>query len=1659
MILDNLFKIPKTADIDKLVKSYKNLNIEQAIAKMRTDEIADAEIRATLSKRGYTEADIAQAMATSTSNTLKAQNIALTKLQTIGHYALAAAAKVAKIAISGIVGAVVSVIATKFISWITNIIGKQEDLAEAADKAKANLDELIDTLNTKKSTVKEVAEEYAKLAQGVNQLTGENVSLSTEDYERFLDLSNQLSEQFPELTRKYDENGNAILDLTGNVDGIVGSLQELIKVQQRLNNQELSSNMSTVYEDYYEKTKDLKDKIEKENKKQTQLDEAKETLLNSPRVFTPLQNSERAKVENAAKTFGLNYTTNEITDAKGKTAFVIDIEGVVTSENVLSKYNELYKQSIINLESYKDQLAVKENEINKYLIACLQPDLDIYNFGENDSTIKAVIEKLFTNFDPSTLPDYIDASDWNEVYAYLRQIYLYPISKLEGDVQQKLADVFNKPDDMSNQEYIQMANELQAYFDANHIAINLDFIVQDERDVERRFNNKINELTKDDPKGAKKLNRYIKKESIDTSEEKEYFLTITREAETATEAIDKLNDAKEKMDKWSEINLEPIHEDLDSIRDAYQKVSDAIDEYEEHSYLSLETVQELIKLDDKYLTCLYDEEGQLTLNTQAYNNLTRAKLEEMKVGIINNALDIVESLDSEEQAVNYLKDANIDLTNVNWDLFESNIALAESELALLSDTEAVEQRQKALDQIAESTKARIALIQEAMNSVGQGQNRPYFYTGGSGSKDTDKDKDSPTEIDWAEQSLKVLESEVDKFQDVLDNAHGYDNQINAINDLNTALGKLKTGYESVREEYSTRYKSNIAKLPNGDIIRNYIESGKKFDLSKYDSDTAEIIKNAIDAYNDMIEAEKKIKELTDQISDNDNLEKSKLLQQTYESQLDVINTKLEDQTLSADEKNRLLNRQLKLQIAINEELRKQAKYEGDYDTISKLDTEDKNKKLQTRLNQLQNKKDQNQVYINTYESALEDTNLTSDDINGLNTGLESFVNRDFKYQFKEKITALGETWTDYIASLKKKHSEQDMNDKKFIKKHLGEISKYFSYTGMEELYYEYLNSGRSFEQTDYDTEKNERSYYINENNNKLANIQSDIEYTGGRGTKEQYLEMQNLHQSNLEYWTEQKQAAEEMRKQFDKGTAGWDQWNSEIQECDNNINECYKSIKDCDISILQLPLNDVEDALRDIENKLRDINKEIDDQSELISAAIAILDNEIDTQEILKEAVQDKIDKLEKENKLRESNLNIQKAEYELEKLKNQKTEKVFKEGQGWVYESNADEIRDAQYNLDNAKYEHKLTLLNDHIEVYDEEIKRLNKIKKRWTDINTEAERLVLINKALLYDSGFVGKVLGEDSNFMVGISSVYSSLLGQKDTYEDQQEDYTTLQDIINDTVEMYDLEAIGYIEAKQRIKNAIVQYYPEIVSKYENEEEVLDRVAKKKLEDAGVTETTSESINETVKKSNKKLLKNYKKLAEGLDEVFDQLNGLLNEYSSNTQTMVNTISASIESLRSQLASVQSDVGDVTITTETTTTPVESSGTKKKKKKKKKVEGAGKSHSGLELGYLGDGTESGDKKAFRYIALDEMDNNEMLRLVQKGEAILTPNQVSTVMSNFRNLAEVKLPTFIPNKAQSNSVSFNGDIVINNPIGDTQKLAKEISKNFSSTLLQEIYK
>ena len=77
-------------------------------------------------------------------------------------------------------------------------------------------------------------------SEGVNKFTNENKSLSTEEYQDYLDISNQLAELFPELVSGYDEQGNALLSLGDGAQSATEQLQGLLDVQRQIANTDMA---------------------------------------------------------------------------------------------------------------------------------------------------------------------------------------------------------------------------------------------------------------------------------------------------------------------------------------------------------------------------------------------------------------------------------------------------------------------------------------------------------------------------------------------------------------------------------------------------------------------------------------------------------------------------------------------------------------------------------------------------------------------------------------------------------------------------------------------------------------------------------------------------------------------------------------------------------------------------------------------------------------------------------------------------------------------------------------------------------------------------------------------------------------------------------------------------------------------------------------------------------------------------------------------------------------------------------------------------------------------------------------------------------------------------------------------------------------------------
>lgn len=156
-------------------------------------------------------------------------------------------AEMGSMAINWLIGKAIDIVVTGIDNWIHRAEKARERTSELFDEFK----EMNNTLADHKKTVSELADRYDELSKGVNLSTNANSFLSTEEYEEFLDINEQLANSFPELVKGIDENGNSILTL--GTKGITAKkqLEELLQTEEDLNNFRIAQGLDEAFKGVY----------------------------------------------------------------------------------------------------------------------------------------------------------------------------------------------------------------------------------------------------------------------------------------------------------------------------------------------------------------------------------------------------------------------------------------------------------------------------------------------------------------------------------------------------------------------------------------------------------------------------------------------------------------------------------------------------------------------------------------------------------------------------------------------------------------------------------------------------------------------------------------------------------------------------------------------------------------------------------------------------------------------------------------------------------------------------------------------------------------------------------------------------------------------------------------------------------------------------------------------------------------------------------------------------------------------------------------------------------------------------------------------------------------------------------------------------------------
>lgn len=120
----------------------------------------------------------------------------------------------------------------------------------------------------------------------------------------------------------------------------------------------------------------------------------------------------------------------------------------------------------------------------------------------------------------------------------------------------------------------------------------------------------------------------------------------------------------------------------------------------------------------------------------------------------------------------------------------------------------------------------------------------------------------------------------------------------------------------------------------------------------------------------------------------------------------------------------------------------------------------------------------------------------------------------------------------------------------------------------------------------------------------------------------------------------------------------------------------------------------------------------IEQQKKQLELAIKAIDKQIKDKEKVIESINDEINAMKDANEQRKLQINLQKEQYELERLQNQRTILLYSEEKGMHYVTDTKGIRDQKQKVDDAKLEIEIANKQKQIDLIEKEIDLLNEKK-----------------------------------------------------------------------------------------------------------------------------------------------------------------------------------------------------------------------------------------------------------------------------------------------------------------------------------------------------------
>ena len=510
------------SNLDNSVFSSLSTNAQNAIENIKKVKGEGAELGDVISSLEHPIMGVGGALS-------KAGGMLSTFMQTLGNVAISTLASMA-------ISLVIKVIADA-ITYQDRLIEKSKEAKDAISNTFKDLKDQTSSFEDMQvslgievkedqdveDTIKNIADKYSELHEGVNGFTNENINLTNDEYQQYLDTCNKLAEQYPSLVKGWDSQGNAILKLGDSADSAREAIMGMYEAQKLSANAEIGDNLNDLYKGVLQQSI----RLDEENEF---IDEQNETLQ--------------------------DQIDNRIVDLSGYTLTIADDQNLIDNFNktinsvMQDEYQDAYATLVdeggMNLDPgnstivfYLDQLKGMTSEKAKEIVDTLSglettfPEYtkmsqndqqkranelkkaDIWASAEESVSQYLQTSKTFTGFNnqlQSAILGNLDKVDltnlgnYNTIRDFVYGEILSPMDGLNEEVQEKLAEAFTLDTSKINRkDYVVEINKMLSVFgeDANKWGKQLGFfdtfdeLFDAENAIYAEFGNNLTDVERD----------------------------------------------------------------------------------------------------------------------------------------------------------------------------------------------------------------------------------------------------------------------------------------------------------------------------------------------------------------------------------------------------------------------------------------------------------------------------------------------------------------------------------------------------------------------------------------------------------------------------------------------------------------------------------------------------------------------------------------------------------------------------------------------------------------------------------------------------------------------------------------------------------------------------------------------------------------------------------------------------------------------------------------------------------------------------------------------------------------------------------------------------------------------------------------------------------